>query len=266
VEIKRVTRAPLVVAGGIDGEGLKRLAEHGVYAAIVGRAITESEDPLDAARKLRSQVGAAAGAGQPQRPPIRTSAMTGGLPRNIQDASRLILGKLAEVQPQIDALQSEALVQAIEVARRVFVYGAGRTGLMVRAFAYRLAHLGIPTYILGEPGVPPMAAGDLFVVASSSGETVTPLAAARRARELGIRVAAVLSNRDSSLGQIADPLVVLTSRKGDMAGLLHVTSRQPMGSLVEQSMLLFFDALVLRLMEKMGQGSREMHTRHSNVE
>ncbi|MOA65140.1 3-hexulose-6-phosphate isomerase [compost metagenome] len=43
-------------------------------------------------------------------------------------------------------------------------------------------------------------------------------------------------------------------------------SIQPMGSLFEQMLLIFFDALILRLMEMKGQSSGKMFGRHANLE
>jgi 6-phospho-3-hexuloisomerase len=39
-----------------------------------------------------------------------------------------------------------------------------------------------------------------------------------------------------------------------------------MASLFEQSMLLFYDALVLKLMELKGQNSANMYGKHANLE
>jgi 6-phospho-3-hexuloisomerase len=41
---------------------------------------------------------------------------------------------------------------------------------------------------------------------------------------------------------------------------------QPMGSLFEQSLLIFFDIIVMRLMEKKGLDSKTMFERHANLE
>jgi 6-phospho-3-hexuloisomerase len=61
-------------------------------------------------------------------------------------------------------------------------------------------------------------------------------------------------------------VVLLTPRKGDMPGIERPTSSQPMGSLVEQSLLLFLDAVVVRLMDETRETSAHMHQRHANLE
>ena len=43
-------------------------------------------------------------------------------------------------------------------------------------------------------------------------------------------------------------------------------SIQPMGSLFEQSLLLFYDAVILRFMNKKGLNSDKMYGRHANLE
>ncbi|MCE4148411.1 6-phospho-3-hexuloisomerase, partial [Bacillus velezensis] len=41
---------------------------------------------------------------------------------------------------------------------------------------------------------------------------------------------------------------------------------QPMGSLFEQTLLLFYDAVILKIMEKKELNSADMFTKHANLE
>ena len=56
-------------------------------------------------------------------------------------------------------------------AKRVYVAGAGRSGIIARAFALRLLHLGYDVYVVGETITPALKPGDMLVVFSGSGET-----------------------------------------------------------------------------------------------
>ncbi|HJQ93289.1 MAG TPA: hypothetical protein VJ874_03265, partial [Candidatus Thermoplasmatota archaeon] len=40
-------------------------------------------------------------------------------------------------------------LDTLQPARRVFLYGRGRSGFVARAFAVRLMHLGYQTYVVG---------------------------------------------------------------------------------------------------------------------
>jgi 6-phospho-3-hexuloisomerase len=70
---------------------------------------------------------------------------------------------------------------------------------------------------------------------------------------------------DSTIARLADFAVKLPgSPKDKSAG--NYSTIQPMGSLFEQTLLLFFDAAILRLMEKKGYDSTTMFGRHANLE
>ncbi|MFC5850233.1 6-phospho-3-hexuloisomerase [Deinococcus petrolearius] len=175
-----------------------------------------------------------------------------------------LLAELARNLPQIGAQEAGALAGALLGARRVFVAGAGRSGLMVRAFAMRLTQLGITAYVVGETTTPAVAPGDLLLVASGSGETGGLVQMARQARAVGAAVALVTLAPRSALGELAGVRVTLPGvvKDGADAG----RSVQPMASLFEQTLLLFLDALVLDLMRRLDQTSADMYTRHANLE
>jgi 6-phospho-3-hexuloisomerase len=57
---------------------------------------------------------------------------------------------LAAVSPQ----EAERLADLVLNARRIFIAGAGRSGLAVRAFAMRLMQMGLAAYVVGETVTP----------------------------------------------------------------------------------------------------------------
>ena len=69
------------------------------------------------------------------------------------DLDRL-LADLGKILRSVDAEDRRAFVRALHEARTVFVAGAGRSGLVVRAFAMRLAHLGLRVHVVGESTAP----------------------------------------------------------------------------------------------------------------
>lgn len=81
----------------------------------------------------------------------------------------LIVDELNQAANQIDEQQLEQLTDAISKAGRVFVAGAGRSGLMMRAFAMRLMHLGLDVYVVGETVTRSLSKDDLLLIGSGSG-------------------------------------------------------------------------------------------------
>ena len=89
-------------------------------------------------------------------------------------------------------------------ADRIFVYGAGRSGLVAKAFAIRLVHLGFQTFVIGETITAPVRKGDLVVIVSGSGETIPSKMTAEIARDIGAKLISITSNKESSVAKLAD--------------------------------------------------------------
>ncbi|RLF30589.1 MAG: hypothetical protein DRJ99_02085, partial [Thermoplasmata archaeon] len=80
-------------------------------------------------------------------------------------------------------------------ADRIFVYGAGRSGLVAKAFAIRLVHLGFQTFVIGETITAPVRKGDLVVIVSGSGETIPSKMTAEIARNIGAKLVSITANK-----------------------------------------------------------------------
>ena len=168
---------------------------------------------------------------------------------------------IAELTGVFDKLPADAAARAVEAVNshdRVFVYAAGRSGLMLKAFAMRLAQMGRTVYVVGETVTPALEPGDLLVLASASGSTQSVCRYAGIAAELGADLFVITATADSPLTAIHPADILLsTATKDSAAG-----SAQVMGSLFEQSLLLLGDGIVAKLA---GDGS-VMRRRHANLE
>jgi 6-phospho-3-hexuloisomerase len=177
---------------------------------------------------------------------------------------------LAEVADCVRRVSAESLVQAvalIESSARIFVAGAGRSGLCMRAFGMRLMHLGKTVYVVGEVTTPSIAALDLFILGSGSGRTASLLKMAEIARRRGAQVLLFTTDPTSPLAEFSDLQVVIPAPSYMTANELHdSTSIQPLGSLFEQSMFILNDSLIRGLMLRMGVGAVQMIERHANLE
>lgn len=180
--------------------------------------------------------------------------------------SQRVISEIGSVLERIDPHEVDQLVEAIIRTRRLFIDGRGRSGLMMRAFAIRLTHLDIHCHVVGESTTPSFQAGDLLLVGSGSGETITPLLAAKTAKGVGGMVAVLTSRRESAMAQVADFIVHVPAPVRELSKVEPVTTIQPMGSLFEQSLLLLLDTIVLMLKDRLQQDERMMMARHSNLE
>jgi 6-phospho-3-hexuloisomerase len=172
----------------------------------------------------------------------------------------------------------ENFVKAIEEIyrgnRKILVVGVGRSGLVGRAFAMRLRHLGARSYVVGETITPSVEEGDLLVAISGSGSTQVVVAAAEAAKKMKARVAAVTSYYDSPLGRLAD-LVVLVPGRTKLASMDDYFARQilgiheplsPLGTLFEDTAMVVLDAIIAELMKRLGKNESDLAKRHANIE
>jgi len=168
----------------------------------------------------------------------------------------------------------EALIDALKNNRKVFVIGAGRSGLVGRAFAMRLLHLGFNVYVVGETILPRATSGDVLVAISGSGRTKLVVAAAEAAKSVGVKVIAITTYPDSPLGKLADIVVRIPGRT-KLSSEEDYISRQilglheplaPLGTLFEDTLLLFLDGVVSELMDRLGVSEEELRNRHANIE
>jgi 6-phospho-3-hexuloisomerase len=177
---------------------------------------------------------------------------------------------LSELTACVKQVPAESLVQAgglVESASRIFVAGAGRSGLCMKAFGMRLMHMGKTVHVVGETTTPGIAAGDLLMVGSGSGRTSSLLAVAGQAQSRGTKILLFTTDAGSPLAKMADHLVIITapSYKAYEGGH-DLTSVQPLGTLFEQSMLILCDSIILELMQQTGTSAVQMFERHANLE
>ena len=186
-----------------------------------------------------------------------------------------ILENIVSAEEFLDEEAIDEFENIIMDANNVFVTGAGRSGLAAKAFAMRLMHLGLSAYVVGETISPAIYEDDCIIAISGSGETNTIVSAAKIAKARGSKVLAVTSYPESTLGQLADNYLLVKGRTNQevddenyMKRQIHgnYTSLTPLGTAFELTTLVFLDAIVSELMEKMEQTESDLKSRHTVLE
>lgn len=167
-------------------------------------------------------------------------------------------------------------VARITSARRVFLVGSGRSGLVARAFGMRLIHLGLPVYVVGETTTPPIGRGDALIAISGSGKTIHPLSIARVAKECSGQVIAVTSDKNSPLGRLADFVLIIKGRtKEDIKNHAHLErslrgesaySYNPLGTIFESTAAIILDGIIVEMMRLMNKTETDLEQMHANIE
>lgn len=184
----------------------------------------------------------------------------GGIERNLT----LVRDEVSDTAAAVDVRELADVADLLGQGRRVFVAGAGRSGLVLRMAAMRLMHLGMGVHVAGDTTTPAIGTGDLLLVASGSGTTPGVLNSAHTAQGVGARIAAFTTNPNSPLARAADALVIIpAARKTDHGSGV---SRQYSGSLFEQVLFLLTEAIFQSLWENTGEPAEKLWVRHANLE
>jgi 6-phospho-3-hexuloisomerase len=166
------------------------------------------------------------------------------------------------------------LVDAYKRGARILVMGAGRSGLVGKAFAMRLLHMGFQVYVLGETIIPRIRKNDLVIAISGSGRTKLIVTAAEAAKAVGARVIAITSYPDSPLARVSDIIVRVPGRTKIAEEEDYFTrqilgiheSLAPLGTLFEDTVMIFLDGVVAELMNRLGKTEEDLKNEHANIE
>lgn len=176
-----------------------------------------------------------------------------------------ILGEISSVLKKINQDEIKELIGLISNSKTIVTCGAGKVGMAIKGFSMRLGHFGYKSFHIGDTTLPSIGEGDLFIVASGSGETQTIYDLTKIAKSNNAIVFAITSNLQSRIGLLSDALILLDapSKTKKVDGF---TSIQPMTTLNEQCLTILFDSIVLNIMDATGETHDTMWNRHSNLE
>jgi 6-phospho-3-hexuloisomerase len=169
----------------------------------------------------------------------------------IEDPVDQVAAEVAGALGKVDRTIVAELARRLAATGRVMVAGEGRSGLMAKAFAMRLMHLGLNVFVIGETTTPAVVDGDSLVAVSGSGTTAATVRTASNARDVGAQVFVVTTESESELGQLADfalPIPAATKYRRTS----EAATVQPLSSLFDQVTHLVLDAVCLRLAELCG--------------
>ncbi|MEN6443542.1 MAG: 6-phospho-3-hexuloisomerase [Methanoregula sp.] len=194
----------------------------------------------------------------------------------VQEMMQLMASKIRQIANSMPDTDIEKFITELLNAQRIYVMGAGRSGLVAKAFAMRLMHLGLQAYVVGETITPALSPGDVIVVFSGSGKTKTVADIAETGKDLGAHICLITANADSRIGKIANSIVIIEHQRDDVeddAAEFEIRqmmgehkSFAPLGTLFETASMVFGDAVISRLMEITKTDESALKNRHANIE
>ena len=196
--------------------------------------------------------------------------------KRVQEMMQLMASKIRAISKALSDDDVEKFLAELLHAKRIYVIGAGRSGLVAKAFAMRLMHLGLPAFVVGETITPALNVDDVMVVFSGSGKTKTVADIAETAKEIGAHICLITSNASSRIGKIADCIVIIEHHRDEVDDdavefeirqmLGEHRSFAPLGTLFETASIVFADAIISRLMEITKTDEDALKDRHTNIE
>lgn len=181
------------------------------------------------------------------------------------DLYQAALAEIGEVFRCVDDANVEAAIAMIADARRIAIHGVGREGLQMKGFAMRLFHLGLDVAVVGDMTTPPLGTGDLLIVSAGPGYFSTIAGLMATARQADARTLLVTAQPRGKCAELADFVLHLPAQTmaDDQTGRVSVL---PMGSLFEGAQYILFEAMILRLRDRLGVSPESMRANHTNLE
>lgn len=177
----------------------------------------------------------------------------------LKEFSEYITKNVKNILNNVDEGKIENIINAIIKAKKIFVYGVGRSGLCGKAFALRLSHLGLNVYVLGETITPPVEEEDVVMLISGSGKTASVVKTAEIIRKINAKIIGITANKNSPLEKLSDIAIFLKiEEKNKMLA--------PLGTIFETTAWNFLDLLITELMIRLNETEESMSKRHATLE
>src|SRR5260370_41221454 len=185
---------------------------------------------------------------------------------NLREYSENINAEVSAVLSRVDLEQTNTFLDLIQGARKIALYAGGREGLMIRAWAMRLFHLGYEVSVVGDMTAPFLSNGDLLILSVGPGYVSTVDALRSVAQRDGATVICLTAQPDGRTARAADKIVYLPGQTmaDDTEG--RAKSVLPMGSLYELALFVFNEIVVLELLKRTGKTFGQARDRHTNLE
>ena len=176
----------------------------------------------------------------------------------------------------IDEPQIQKMISWIIQSKnnKILIIGAGRSGLAGKAFAMRLMHLGFDVYVMGETITRAIGKTDLIIAISGSGTTKLVVTSSEIGKEVGAKIIAITSYKNSDLGKLADHIVHIVgrtkrARETDyfLRQIMGVQEPMaPLGTIFEVASTIVLDSVIVELMKRMNKTEKDMRSKHANIE
>ncbi len=171
----------------------------------------------------------------------------------------LLLGDMSEKD-------AEKLIKDIRKAKRIFITGKGRSGLIAECCAMRMMQMGLDVHVPGEATCPRIKKGDLMIAISCSGGTMTTIQLAKISKQAGAKVMVLTAVSDSELTGYASYIIAFPVTERNVRKSYRYILGPHNNTMFEEVILLYFDALIYSILKRQGIPKKIISERHTNLE
>jgi len=139
----------------------------------------------------------------------------------------------------------QKIIKKCENSGKIFVYGAGRSGYIGRAFVMRLVQTGFDAYFLGESSTPLMHEKDILILISGSGKTEVVEKVISISKKNNLEIVMITSDPRNKIRNV-DQLIGIEGKTKTETEI----SSLPLGSLFEINAFIFLDCLITKIIEE----------------
>lgn len=167
-----------------------------------------------------------------------------------------IINEITNVLFQVSKRSLYTFKKEIKNAKRIYVYGEGRSGLVAKNLAIRLVKQKKECCVIGETVMPEVKNGDLAILFSGSGETLNVINVAKICRIKGAKIIVFTAALNSPLCKLADFIILIPAKLPKRVGehyqlreLLGIKERPATKSLFELCALIFIETVTEKIYE-----------------
>lgn len=158
---------------------------------------------------------------------------------------------------------------------KIFIGGAGRSGLVAKSYAMRLMQLGFNAYVFGESIIPPIEEGDILITISNSGKSSSIMHVFDDIKQDKIKILSVCGSTECDLARMSDAKIVinslsdscLTAEDTERLNKINFNTDELvlLGTAFEISAFIILDVLVVELMQSLGLKENNLKDMHDNL-
>jgi 6-phospho 3-hexuloisomerase len=175
-------------------------------------------------------------------------------------SQRYIAEHVSTALERLDPAKVRRAVEVLSGAPEIFVYGAGRSGIIGRAFAMRLVQTGLTAYVIGESVTPIVKKGDVVFILSGQGESYSSIQVANIVRREGAELVVLTAKGTSKLAHTATVLLAI-----ELPDDADRPRYAPLGTIFEAASLLLTDGLIAEILVAHGESEASMRRRHAII-